>query len=408
MPVLSIVIPTTRPDLLHQCLSTLTYRKQDILFFEGETYAEVIVYANVSNSETEDAIRKTIDNFTYGVDIKYIDNKLEWCKANSPDEANWLNANKPDEGRFHIADSWENAINHATGDYVMLIGDDDGFVVNGVDKILNVILNLNAPDVICLAAACYGHPGISGIRDGKIKLDMEWDIEGHGHPDRMLKDFFSFQRTCYAPTYICFKRSIMDELCKRLGFLRHVWHQFPDYFLFGVALYAASSAYIMREPTVIHGYAPSSSAELLLVENRIVNRWDPKPTLSPFRAQTFHNGWLETLLQLQKMYPELNRYDIDLGHFIGPYSLELSLEALYRDITQDYECVVDFFKKHDAYDKFKENISRVDRVLKARLWEDGRGETLSEWIGGYSTISQAAEYVSKLWQKKKDVLNSLK
>lgn len=103
--LLSIIIPTReRPDTLKHCLRT-------VLMQEDDRY-EVIVSDNCSGPETKEVV-----NSFRSEKIKYI---------------------RP-ENRLGMSENFEFALQHIKGDWVTIIGDDDGLLPNAVSRFFEIL-----------------------------------------------------------------------------------------------------------------------------------------------------------------------------------------------------------------------------------------------------------------------------
>src|SRR5215475_8443107 len=59
-----------------------------------------------------------------------------------------------------VTDNWNRALNAASGDYVVMLGDDDGLVPGYFDRLLAVIDKLDNPDFIYHGAYHFAFPGV--------------------------------------------------------------------------------------------------------------------------------------------------------------------------------------------------------------------------------------------------------
>ncbi len=59
-----------------------------------------------------------------------------------------------------VTDNWNNAIDHATGDYIVMLGDDDGLLDGYMSKAAALIQQHDAPDLLFFSALIYAYPGV--------------------------------------------------------------------------------------------------------------------------------------------------------------------------------------------------------------------------------------------------------
>lgn len=120
----SIIIPTReRADVLYWALKTCTTQTYENL--------EIIVSDNYSQDNTEEIVKSTGD-----------------------ERVAYFNTNR----RVSMSHNWEFALQKATGDYITILGDDDGLVPNAINDINNVLSGTNS-DAFCWHQSRYFWPG---------------------------------------------------------------------------------------------------------------------------------------------------------------------------------------------------------------------------------------------------------
>ncbi len=81
-----------------------------------------------------------------------------------------------------VTESWNGAIDCATGDYVILTGDDDGFPPGALSKIADIVHEFDRPEFIYTSLIQFIHP--------MVRLDEPW-----GYVDKVSNGFFFHQAT---------------------------------------------------------------------------------------------------------------------------------------------------------------------------------------------------------------------
>jgi len=120
----SIIIPTReRADVLYWSLKTCTMQTYENL--------EIIVSDNYSLDDTEQVVKSAVD-----------------------ERVRYYNTGR----RISMSHNWEFALEKATGDYITILGDDDGFVPNAIEGI-NTILSKTKSDALCWHQSKYFWPG---------------------------------------------------------------------------------------------------------------------------------------------------------------------------------------------------------------------------------------------------------
>ncbi|HEY4343307.1 MAG TPA: glycosyltransferase family 2 protein [Parvibaculum sp.] len=140
-PKITVVIPTReRADVFASALRTVTTQDYDNL--------EILVSDNLSGDATEEIARNTGDP-----------------------RVRYLNTGK----RLSMSHNWEFALSHVTGDWVTIVGDDDGLLPSALR---NVAEFMRASDALAIqSATCkYRWPGNNGKGYGHIRVPMR---QGH-------------------------------------------------------------------------------------------------------------------------------------------------------------------------------------------------------------------------------------
>ena len=130
----SVVIPThNRLHLLRDAIETV--RRQT-----WENW-ELVVFDNASSDPIGDHIESLND-----ARIRY-----HWSSDFLP-----------------VTDSWNNAISAARGDYIIVLGDDDGLTPDYFVKIKKIVDDFESPEIVYAAIYQFMHPGVA-----------PWDRDGY-------------------------------------------------------------------------------------------------------------------------------------------------------------------------------------------------------------------------------------
>lgn len=201
-PSFSIIIPTReRCDTLRATLRTCVDQDYQAL--------EIIVADNFSGDDTRNVVSS------------YRDPRLVYVNSGR---------------RLSMSDNWEFAYSHATGQYVMFLGDDDGLLPRAISEISSLILQFDA-DAVAWVPAIY-HWKTSPVTSNRDKLILPWR-RSRPHILRGL-DVLVKVATTRAPYFslpmpyirAVVRRNFMEALVQTSG--RLIWSQIPDVYL-GVA-----------------------------------------------------------------------------------------------------------------------------------------------------------------------------
>lgn len=226
---ISIVIPTrNRCEFLPYCLRTALACKDDQL--------EVVISNNNSSDETAAVLK----GFT--------DPRLKVVHTNAD---------------LSMRQNFEFALSHATGDYVIFIGDDDGVLPSGLAALRHLIENAQ-PDAIIWRHITYLWPNkTGGPVHGQLKFRCR-DFCGPVYPlapRALLDDLCQGNRMHYRDGlniyHGCIARRVIDQVkCETGG--DYFQGQCPDINTAFSNLTAAQSAYWIRNPATIAGAGEKS------------------------------------------------------------------------------------------------------------------------------------------------------
>lgn len=231
-PLFSVVIPThNRLALLRDAVYSITRQS-------GPNW-ECVIFDNSS----EDAIAEYVSSLN--------DSRVRYERS---------------EEFLPVTVSWNRAIDLAKGDYVTLIGDDDGLVPNGLIKLSDLTGKMYNPDVIYSSLYQFYHPGVApwesagyvvDLRNGFFFRDRSepFLLDAHAAEEAVngslsLRRNFTFNMQAFT-----FARGFLDKV--RIE--GKVFHSpFPDYYLANMAMSVADSIAISPEPLAIAGVSRAS------------------------------------------------------------------------------------------------------------------------------------------------------
>jgi hypothetical protein len=229
----SVVIPTRdRLDLLAEALQTI------LLQPEGVDW-EVIVFDNGSSQPVGEHVK--------GLNEPRI--RYERSDAFLP-----------------VTDSWNRALSFATGDYVTVLGDDDGLAPNYFQHLKRLIEQFAYPELIYSAIYQFMHPGVAPWAPEGYVSDLRWGFffGERGAPFRLspaeahhavVGSLHLRRNFTYNSQAFCFSRALLS----RLNSGGEVYFSpFPDYYLANVAIAHSRSTVIVPAPLAIAGVSKAS------------------------------------------------------------------------------------------------------------------------------------------------------
>lgn len=228
----SVVIPChDRLELLREAVYTVL--QQDW------TEWELIIFDNASKSELADYVRGLADPR-----IRY---------------------DRSDEF-LSVTESWNRAIDMATGDYVVFLGDDDGLTPNYFSRMLTLIEKFGNPEIVYSAIYQFIHPGVAPWARGGYVAEVKngFFFVGQKEPFMLspeqafkavkgsvdLRRNFTFNIQAWV-----FSRRFIRHLKQDGPFFRS---PFPDYYIANIALAKSKSVLVVPEPMCIAGVSKAS------------------------------------------------------------------------------------------------------------------------------------------------------
>ena len=289
---LSIVLPTRNGGhLVEGCLRSV--------LDQGFSDMEIVVSDNASTDGTPEILARYED-----------DERLKVIRMDEP---------------LEVTDNWVNAVEASSGDYVLLIGDDDFLLPGYCERIAELIDEYDGPDCITYNAYAYAFPGaLAGHRhshfaDPFFKWDPELPAEGPIPPHQrreLVRDFFRFRFRIHLnlQTTIVSRRA-MERM--RNGFLKP---PFPDFYALNALMLLVESWVYAPEQLLVIGISPKSFGHT--VHGHDSTEGLKYLGISPdfpghLPGNEVINGTYACLLELERDYgPELAGIEIDRAQYV--------------------------------------------------------------------------------------------
>lgn len=305
----SVLLPTkNRLDLLKHALKSVLNQDYDNW--------EIIVSDNCS----EDDVKGYVESLK--------DSRIIYLRAEKP---------------LTVTENWNQANNMATGDYIIMLGDDEALLPGFFQKCIDILQKANMPEVLTFGAYMYLQPNVAPFapKGNVSKSIFYFDTENKENNQFYLVsletrkqlvqkslDFnytyaFNMQFFLYSKDFIA-RAKIYGDFYKP---------PYPDYYTANIFLLLAKTFVVMPEPMVIIGITNKSYGYYYL------NNKEKE-------GMTFHNDSEYRKLANKKIRKKL--CDID----------EMSTAAL-----------VTFFKVREVDHSLKLNILKYYKKVISRLFE---------------------------------------
>jgi len=165
-----------------------------------------------------------------------------------------------------VTASWNRAIDLATGDYIVFLGDDDGLAPRYFSRISAIIREFRSPEIVYCAIYQFLHPGVApwdrrgfvaDVRSGFffVGRDSPFVLSAAQAREAVrgsigLRRNFTFNIQAFA-----FSRAILGRLRGDGPIFRS---PFPDYYLANIALAKSESTVVVPSPMTIAGVSAAS------------------------------------------------------------------------------------------------------------------------------------------------------
>lgn len=228
----SVLLPTrNRLDLLQLAIETVL--RQDYADWE------IVVADNAS----QDDIRGYVDSLA--------DERVIYLRS---------------ETSIPVTDNWNLALSHCSGDYIIMLGDDDGLLPSYFSHAQELINAHQHPEVLYTGALLYAHPGVlPDAPDGFVRSYEERSIfQGRKQPFLMTKEkarafvdaSLNFRVTFdYNMQFFLVSRQAVERLQVHGTFYQS---PYPDYYAANALLHMSQSILIVPTPMVTIGISPKS------------------------------------------------------------------------------------------------------------------------------------------------------
>lgn len=344
-PRFSIVVPTyNREDLVGYTIQSVL--KQTFGDFE------IIVCDNCSTDETAKVVQL------------YSDARIKYVKT---------------PRHMVIADNWEFARSHASGDLIMMLGDDDALLGSTLERFDEAAARHEADFLFCRTVE-YRDLGFPNL--GRNTLDCP-PFGGSSQKipvEEFLKPLFSFRLVFdMHPSSFFFGRALGDAIAKRCG--RFFQTNGVEYCAWPMAAAFAKGIVLVDLPLSICGRTKKSWGSNMILANpgkkymqKFIDDVEHERKHAPLTNFTMANLMAEGILTAKELFPqEFQNYQFDEQKYMLATWVELqSRKSLGVDVSRELEDLKNHLRKYPQVLKNVLNEEKVyDRNSKSwwqRIW----------------------------------------
>jgi glycosyltransferase involved in cell wall biosynthesis len=165
-----------------------------------------------------------------------------------------------------VTENWNNALRQSSGDYVIMLGDDDGLMKGYFTESLRLINEFSSPDLIFTSAFLYAYPGVlPDAPAGYLRSFMNEKVfEGAKKPFWLTRDkalyYLNESLNFRAPFYYNMQFSLVSRKLIDAMKLYGDFYQspYPDFYATNAMMLKAERILIAPKPMVAIGISPKS------------------------------------------------------------------------------------------------------------------------------------------------------
>ena len=227
----SILIPTkNRLKFLKYALNSVLHQR--------EHNWEVIVSDNCSEEAIEDYISSLAEK------------RIFYSRSDTP---------------LSVTENWNRALEFSSGDYVIMLGDDDCLIQDYFTLVSQLLSNYENPDFIYSRSLLFAYPGvIQGNPQGNLIKWNNWGLWRSSDPfwlkreqaDKLIQETLNFRVTfTYNMQFATIRRSFIETLKAEKKFFHS---PYPDYYAMTLMMLKGEKILASPLPLTIVGITPKS------------------------------------------------------------------------------------------------------------------------------------------------------
>ncbi len=163
-----------------------------------------------------------------------------------------------------MTDNWNNSLNHSSGEYVVMLGDDDGLMPGYFTSLLKEMEKFPDPDFVYVSSYFYAYPGVMPDEpDGFLRRDRNkiftesesfW-LDKH-RATQIARGYLNFRMPVASNMqFSLISRRKIDELSHGGTFFHS---PYPDFYATPALFLSSRKILVVPEPLVIIGITPKS------------------------------------------------------------------------------------------------------------------------------------------------------
>jgi hypothetical protein len=316
-PLFSVLIPTfNRRDLVPHAINSVLKQTFDDF--------EIVVCDNFSSDNTVEVVRSFTDSR-----VRYV---------RTPEH-------------FVVSTNWEFARSKATGDLLILLGDDDALVDTALASFADEHRHRDADFLFCKLAE-YRDPGFPGPDQNTVSCPRFLGTSRVLSADEFVKPLFAFKLSfSMHPSAFVFSKALGELVAARCGRLFQT--NGVEYCSWPLAAVLAKKIVCIDAPLAILGRTGKSWGSNLKLTNpgkeqiqQIIADFEEPYHNAPLSNFTMYNHWAEGILTAQQLLPEkFAGYELDSARYLRLTAKELaSRRSLGVDVSREIDELLDYLR----------------------------------------------------------------
>ena len=215
-----------------------------------------------------------------------------------------------------VTDNWNSALEHSSGRYVVMLGDDDGLMPGYVRRVRELVERHREPELIYQGAWLYAYPGVDPAEASGYLQPYGYAefMRGAAEPfvldiatrRRMVEAAMGFRvRYGFNMQFSTVSRALIDRLAPQGPFYQSA---FPDYYATNVAFLTAREVVVEPRPLVAIGVTPKSYGFFHMNDQEAAGKAfleGEEPPVAQMPGSNINTGWLSALEAIALRYPNL-------------------------------------------------------------------------------------------------------
>ena len=231
-----------------------------------------------------------------------------------------------------VTDNWNAALRSSSGDYFIMLGDDDALTRGSLSEASRLIEAWHSPDAIYAQAHQYAYAGVfPGRPKAFLQTGYNAFLEGASQPYRlpgavaleMVRAAMSFRiRFGFNMQHFVVSRRLAERLAVKGLFFQS---PYPDYYAANAILLAAESLVATPQPLAMIGISPRSFGWYYLNDREaegvefLRNLAEPAALQALGRIRVpgsnMNDSWLLAMETLKRNFPEVAELAVDYSRY---------------------------------------------------------------------------------------------